>query len=118
MLRVWGLLYGTNLISLILSDYCFRIDGGGEGEGDDDNDDTETSLLPPDESRPLENATLRTPQSYLSRCKLHGILMWHFIEGWARGNWVVVAIQFLSVELILTYLRNLQYQSEIPPPNI
>jgi hypothetical protein len=76
----------------------------------------ETSLLPPDESRPLENATLTTPRSYLSRRELRGIIMWHFIEG--RGNWTVAAIQFLSVEFILTYLRNLHYHSEIPPPNI
>jgi hypothetical protein len=27
-------------------------------------------------------------------------------------------IQFLSVEFILTYLRDLQYHSEITPPNI
>jgi hypothetical protein len=46
------------------------VTGGGEGEGDDDNDDMETSLLPPDESRPLKNATLTTPRSYLSRRKL------------------------------------------------
>jgi hypothetical protein len=54
---------------------------GGGGVGDEDNDDMETSLLPPDESRPLENATLTTPRSYLLRRKLRGIIMWHFIEG-------------------------------------
>ncbi len=92
--------------------------GGEEGEEDDDDDDMETRLLSPDKSRPLENSTLTTPRSYLSRCELRGIVMWHFIEGWARGNWIVAAIQFLSVEFILTYLRDLQYHSEIPPPNI
>jgi hypothetical protein len=51
---------------------------------------------------------------YLSRRELRG----HFIEGWMRGNWVVVVVQFLSVEFILTYLHDLQYHSEIPPPHI
>jgi hypothetical protein len=55
-----------------------------------------TSLLPQDESRPLENATLTTPRSYLTRRELRGIIMWHFIEGWARGNWTVAAIQLES----------------------
>ncbi len=41
-----------------------NVAGGGEGEGDNNNDDMETSLLPPDKCRPLENATLMTLRSY------------------------------------------------------
>ena len=51
-----------------------------------------------------------------------------FIEGGREGDWTrrdgfgmqieVKIIQFLFVESILIYIRDLQYRSELPPPNI
>ncbi len=77
--------------------------------------------LLPDKSRPLENATLTTPQSYLSRRELWGIVMSAFncggvaLERVAANIWEEKIKQFLSVEFILTNIRDPQYHSEISP---